>query len=102
MPTYDYKCSECGHTFEEFHKMSKKLKICPECGKRKLERLIGAGGGVIFKGGGFYQTEHRSRQYIKDKQYDNRQARKSERLSKRKTKTVDLSAGQTSQYTVHN
>lgn len=91
MPTYDYECTECDHTFEEFHSMSTTRKRCPECGELKLKRLIGAGGGVIFKGGGFYQTENRSSQYIKDKQYDNRQARKSERLSRSK----DMSKTQT-------
>ncbi len=102
MPTYDYKCSECGHTFEEFHTMSKKLKTCPECGKNKLERLIGCGSAIIFKGAGFYQTEHRSSQYIKDKQYDNRQARKSERLSKRKKTPVNLTTGQVTNNTADN
>ncbi len=92
MPTYDYECSECGHTFEEFHKMSITRRTCPECGTISLKRLIGAGGAVIFKGGGFYQTEHRSQKYIEDKQFDNRQKRKSERLAK---KEVNLSAGQT-------
>jgi putative FmdB family regulatory protein len=82
MPTYDYKCRDCGHTFEEFHSMNKKLKKCQGCGKNKLERLIGSGGAVLFKGGGFYQTDYRSRRYIADKQYSNRQARKAEKLSK--------------------
>lgn len=87
MPTYDYECSECSHTFEEFHAMKENRSKCPECGKPKLKRLIGAGGGVIFKGSGFYQTENRSQKYIEDKQYDNRQARKSERLSRSKDLT---------------
>jgi putative FmdB family regulatory protein len=91
MPTYDYECKECGHTFEEFQSIVKaKLKKCPVCGKNKLERLIGSGGGIIFKGGGFYITEHRSRQYIADKQYDNRQAKKAETLSKRKPKPENV------------
>ena len=60
MPTYDYLCSACGHRFEEFQSMSAKpLKKCPECSERKLERLIGAGAGVIFKGSGFYQTDYK-------------------------------------------
>ena len=83
MPTYDYECKECGHTFEEFHKMSTTRRRCPKCGELKLERLIGAGGGLIFKGSGFYQNDYRSRNYIKDKQFDNRQARKAERLANR-------------------
>ncbi len=88
MPTYDYECTECDHTFEEFHAMKESRKKCPECGELKLKRLIGAGGAVIFKGGGFYQTEHRSQKYIEDKQYDNRQKRKSERLSKKQDLTA--------------
>lgn len=66
MPTYDYACKACGHTFEEFQSMSAKpLRKCPECGKLKLERLIGAGAGLIFKGGGFYETDYRSESYKK-------------------------------------
>ena len=81
MPTYDYECTECGHTFEIFQSITKSrpVKVCVACGKMKAKRLIGAGGGVIFKGAGFYATEHRSQKYIEDKQYDNRQARKAER-----------------------
>jgi putative FmdB family regulatory protein len=60
MPTYDYVCSACGHRFEEFQSMtSKPLRSCPECKKPALERLIGAGAGVIFKGSGFYQTDYK-------------------------------------------
>lgn len=86
MPTYDYMCSECGHEFEEYHSITKTLKTCPKCGVDKLERGIGGGGGLILKGSGFYRNDYRSRQYIKDKQYDNRQARKAERLASRKPK----------------
>ncbi len=61
MPTYDYVCSACGHRFEEMQAMSAEpLKKCPACKKSKLERLIGAGAGVIFKGSGFYQTDYKN------------------------------------------
>jgi len=51
MPTYDYLCEGCGHTFEKMQAMSAKLlRKCPKCKKRKLKRLIGAGGGAIVKG----------------------------------------------------
>ena len=61
MPTYDYLCSACGHRFEEMHAMSAEpLKKCPSSKKQKLERLIGAGAGVIFKGSGFYQTDYKN------------------------------------------
>jgi putative FmdB family regulatory protein len=61
MPTYDYVCNACGHRFEEMQAMSAEpLKKCPACKKAKLERLIGAGAGVIFKGSGFYQTDYKN------------------------------------------
>lgn len=66
MPTYDYACAACGHTFETFQSITAKpLRKCPECGKSKLERLIGTGGGIIFKGSGFYITDYRSESYKK-------------------------------------
>jgi putative FmdB family regulatory protein len=64
MPTYAYECEACGHGFEAFESMtSKPQRTCPECGKPKLRRLIGAGAGIIFKGSGFYQTDYRSPSY---------------------------------------
>ncbi len=71
MPTYDYRCNACGHAFELFQSMSEKHKRkCPECSKLKLERLIGMGAGVIFKGGGFYETDYRSDSYKSDQAAD--------------------------------
>ncbi len=64
MPTYDYRCDGCGHEFEHFQSITARpLKKCPDCGRRTLQRLIGTGGGVIFKGSGFYQTDYRSDSY---------------------------------------
>ena len=64
MPTYDYECESCGHQFEQFQSITARpTRKCPECGKMKLRRLIGAGAGVIFKGSGFYQTDYRSESY---------------------------------------
>lgn len=71
MPTYEYQCSACDHRFEQFQSIKDKpLKKCPGCGKPKLERLIGTGGAVIFKGGGFYQTDYRSESYKKSAEAD--------------------------------
>lgn len=71
MPTYDYACTACGHRFEEFQSMTADaLKKCPACKKSKLERLIGAGAGVIFKGSGFYQTDYRGGSYASDAKKD--------------------------------
>ncbi len=66
MPTYDYLCEGCGHRFELFQKVDDQLKhTCSECGEKKLKRLIGAGGGILFKGSGFYETDYRSSEYKK-------------------------------------
>src|SRR6188768_3468019 len=66
MPTYDYECDACGHTFELFQSISEPVqKKCPECKKLKLRRLFGAGAAVMFKGSGFYQTDYRSDSYKK-------------------------------------
>jgi putative FmdB family regulatory protein len=66
MPTYDYVCDACGHEFELFQSMTDSVKrTCPKCKKRKLRRLIGTGGAIMFKGSGFYQTDYRSESYKK-------------------------------------
>jgi putative FmdB family regulatory protein len=57
MPTYEYECKSCGHTFDVFQNMSDEpVKICPKCGS-EVRRLIRGGTGVIFKGSGFYITD---------------------------------------------
>lgn len=64
MPTYDYKCEACGHSFEKFQSITAKpVRKCPSCSKMKAKRLIGMGAGIIFKGSGFYQTDYRSSSY---------------------------------------
>jgi len=66
MPTYDYVCDGCGHAFELFQSMTDAVKkTCPKCKKKKLRRLIGAGGAIVFKGSGFYKTDYRSESYKK-------------------------------------
>jgi len=59
MPTYDYRCEECGYEFEKFQSMTEPpVKKCPKCGG-KVQKLIGTGAGVIFKGSGFYETDYK-------------------------------------------
>jgi len=60
MPTYDYECDNCGHTFDVFQSITdKRLRKCPKCKKLSLYRLIGSGTGIIFKGSGFYETDYK-------------------------------------------
>jgi len=66
MPTYDYECDACEHSFEAFQGINDpRLRKCPVCGRLKLRRLIGTGGGLVFKGSGFYKTDYRSESYAK-------------------------------------
>jgi len=66
MPTYDYECDACAHKFEQFQGINDSvLTKCPECKKKKLRRLFGTGGAIVFKGSGFYQTDYRSENYKK-------------------------------------
>lgn len=65
MPNYDYACAKCGKTFEVFQSMNDpRLESCPDaaCGGT-VRRLLGTGAGFIFKGSGFYATDHRSATY---------------------------------------
>ncbi len=83
MPTYEYRCDACGHEFEEFQSITaKSLRKCPECGKKKLKRLIGMGAGVIFKGSGFWQTDYRSQDYKKAEKADRDAAKPADKESK--------------------
>ena len=66
MPTYEYACGKCGHEFERFQSiLAEPVRKCPECGRNAVTRKIGIGGGVLFKGGGFYETDYRSEGYTK-------------------------------------
>ena len=88
VPTYDYQCAECDHEFELFQQMSDSVKRkCPECGKNKLKRLIGTGAGIIFKGGGFYETDYRSDSYKKDAAADKKGGEKKSTKSSESKKT---------------
>ncbi len=72
MPTYEYECKTCGHQFEALQRITAEpLERCPrsECpegsGRGRVRRLIGTGGGLLFKGSGFYITDYRSDNYKK-------------------------------------
>ena len=87
MPTYDYICKACHHEFDAFQSITAKpLRKCPSCGAMKLQRLIGPGAGVIFKGSGFYQTDYRSESYKKDAKAEKESTAKAKDASSKDTK----------------
>lgn len=60
MPIYTYRCESCGVQFERSQKFSDgPLTRCPECGKKSLRKVY-MPVGIVFKGSGFYATDHRS------------------------------------------
>ncbi|HJN71848.1 MAG TPA: zinc ribbon domain-containing protein [Phycisphaerales bacterium] len=100
MPTYDYRCDGCGHTFELFQQMSASVKKkCPQCAKLKLKRLIGTGSAVMFKGSGFYETDYRSDSYKKaakaDKESSKPKDKKTDTKKKSETKKGSTSPKKT-------
>ena len=69
MPTYEYQCQK-GHEFEVFQRMSEPpVEKCIHCGAA-AERKLSAGGGLLFKGSGFYITDYRSDTYKKAAEAD--------------------------------
>jgi putative FmdB family regulatory protein len=60
MPIYEYECQACGHTFEEWQKMSDRpVRTCPKCKARKVEKLI-SHTSFQLKGGGWYSDLYAS------------------------------------------
>jgi putative FmdB family regulatory protein len=60
MPTYTYQCDNCGIRFDRYQKFEDQpLSYCPECKKKSLRKIYSPVG-IVFKGSGFYATDHRS------------------------------------------
>jgi len=79
MPTYDYVCDACGHKFEEMQSFkADPLTTCPKCSENKLRRLFGTGAAILFKGGGFYETDYRSESYKSAEKADSAAAKPAE------------------------
>ena len=70
MPTYEYRCPECGNEFEKFGRMSDPpVQECPNC-HAEARRKISGGAGLVFKGSGFYITDYRGEGYKKAAESD--------------------------------
>jgi len=86
MLTYEYVCEKCGREFEKIQSIKDApLKVCPRelCGKKqwgrgRVKRKIGGGGGLLFKGGGFYITDYRSKDYKESAKNDSAPAKPSD------------------------
>ncbi len=76
MPTYEYRCGNCGNHFEKFSpKISDESSVaCPNCGA-DAERLISGGAGLLFRGSGFYATDYRSPSYKEAEKKETRDAK---------------------------
>lgn len=88
MPTYEYKCPK-GHVFEKFYQTmnNKRTATCPTCG-RKAERQLSAGGGLVFKGSGFYITDYKRAGEKKESEGESKPAeKKSEAKPESKSET---------------
>ena len=94
MPTYEYICESCGHKFEQFQSIkARPLRKCQNCGKQSLQRLIGAGAGIIFKGSGFYETDYRSESYKKAAESEKKSTDKT--TTEKKTEKTDTKSIET-------
>ena len=60
MPVYTYQCDNCGVRFDRFQKFTEEtLTRCPECNKKTLRKVFQPVG-IVFKGSGWYSTDHKS------------------------------------------
>jgi putative FmdB family regulatory protein len=85
MPTYEYACPDCG-IVEVFQSIKEKaLTRCPQCKKRKVTRMLSGGGGVIFKGSGFWETDYNRSDDYKSKSKTESSDKSSEPSSAPKT-----------------
>jgi putative FmdB family regulatory protein len=90
MPTYEYACRECSNRFETWQKMTDDpLTNCPECGGSIRRVLFPAG--VVFKGSGFYKTDHGNSSSVASDNGNPTKSEKAESSKDGETKTASES-----------
>lgn len=92
MPTYEYQCTSCGREFEVFQRMSDPPVTTCDCDKQAVvRRKIGRGAGIIFKGGGFYETDFKDKKGAKAAEKPSSASGSSESKTETKTSTPPAS-----------
>ncbi len=87
MPTYEYLCRTCSHRFETWQKMTDDpLTACPECGGTIRRVLFPAG--IVFKGSGFYKTDHNGSSSAVSENGNAHKSEKAETGKESATKTI--------------
>ncbi len=90
MPTYEYLCRVCSHRFETWQKMTDDpLTTCPECGGTIRRVLFPAG--IVFKGSGFYKTDHNGSGPVVSENGNANKSEKAESGKEGETKTASES-----------
>jgi putative FmdB family regulatory protein len=85
MPTYEYRCRDCGHTFDVVQAMSDEtLTVCPVCGGEL--RKVFAAPAISFKGSGFYATDHGKKSKTTSEKTGEKPAASSDGKSEKKDK----------------
>ena len=91
MPVYTYRCDSCGVQFERHQSFQDApLKTCPECRKKSLKKVI-TPTRIIFKGSGFYATDHRSKSGSSSRDSKSEKSEKKEENKSSETKTSEKS-----------
>lgn len=90
MPIYEYKCQNCGHSFEQLQKITDKLlRTCPKCGERQLLKLI-SNTSFQLRGTGWYVTDFKNKKE-KDSSKPKTEKKDTETPAKTKPKTNEKS-----------
>ena len=96
MPSYTYHCDKCEHEFEKYQTFSEEpLRVCPKCHEKALRKVYKPAL-VVFKGSGFYVTDHKSAKsslsnITKESGSDNGQGDSKDKAEKPKKKTKEVS-----------